>query len=124
MPYCPECRDEFQDWVEDSKYRVSLFTKADDYNWDAADELFSAWDEHQAANATDGADGGEPAGTTKQKRALRRNSTETGGAGGKSGNLKKTYKSADLIRLYNEDREKYNAMSEEIQQAFKDGRVK
>ena len=115
---------EFLDWVESSKYRTSLFKKADDYNWDAADELFSGWDEHQAANAVDGPDGGEPSDATKQKRALRRNSTETGGAGGKSGNLKKTFKSADLIRLYNEDREKYNAMSSEIQQAFAEGRVK
>ena len=114
---------DFQDWVGNSKYRQSLFKKADDYNWDAADELFSAWEEHTASQQTTD-DEAAPSKTTKHKRDLRRNATETGGAGGKSSNNKKIFKSADLIRLYNEDRDKYNAMSAEIQQAFAEGRVK
>lgn len=114
---------EFQDWVKGSKYRSRLFARAHDFDFDAADELFVAWEEAHPTDQAEGADN-TPSAETGRKKALRRNSTESGGAGKSAGSNKKVYKAAELARLYNEDREKYNAMGDEIKLAFQEGRVK
>jgi hypothetical protein len=46
---------------------------------------------------------------------------DTGGAGESS---KKIYRRADLIRLKMTDPNRYDALSDEIMQAYSDGRVK
>lgn len=118
---------EFQEFVKSSRYRASLLQKASNYDMDAADELFTAWEEKVAAAKADGTDEDEqedPAVTKRRK--LRQASTETGGAGkgagGKGG--KKVWKSVEIHRLYNNDREKYNEQIEEIKLAYREGRVK
>lgn len=115
---------EFQDWVKSSPFRARLFKAASQYDTEAAEDLFNAWDERKAATATDA--GGEETPAAKKKAAIKRNVTATGGAGkdagGKSG--KKVYKSSELMRLYIQDRERYNDMADEIRQAFAEGRVR
>jgi len=112
----------FQDWVRSSPFRTRLFKAAADFDVEAAEDLFAAWEERKAAAPA----GDEEDPAEKKREAIRRNKTETGGsgkgAGGKSS--KKIYKSSELMRLYNTDRERYNAMMPEIRQAFAEGRVR
>jgi hypothetical protein len=114
---------EFQEWVKQSPYRVRMFKAAGSFDLEAAEDLFTAWDEIKAAQ-TAAADGEDPA--EQKRKAIKRVTTETGGAGksagGKSG--KKIYKSSELMRLYTQDRERYNEMMPEISLAFAEGRVR
>lgn len=108
---------EFLEWVAESPYRAKMFTEASKFNMDAAEDLFSAFDEHKKSGAT--------VDTNEKKREIRNASTETGGAGKSTSKTgKKIYRSADLMRLYNTDRERYNEMGEEIRLAFQEGRVR
>lgn len=110
---------EFQEWVADSAYRSKLFKAASGYDMDAAEELFSAWEEHRAASK------GDDSKAVEKQARLRRSSVESGGAGKSVGaSHKKVYKSAELARLYITDREAYNAMMPEIAKAFAEGRVR
>lgn len=110
---------EFQEWVADSAYRSKLFKSASGYDMDAAEELFTAWGEQRKASA------GDDTKTVEKQARLRRSSVESGGAGKSAGGShKKTYKSAELARLYVTDREAYNAMMPEIAKAFAEGRVR
>lgn len=115
---------EFQEWVQSSPFRTRLFKAAAAFDLEAAEELFAAWEEHKQAKLAAGEDEETPA--EKKREQIRRQKTETGGAGktagGKSG--KKIYKSSELMRLYVQDRERYNAMAEEIRLAFAEGRVR
>ena len=110
---------DFQQWVADSAYRTKVFKAASGFDMDAAEELFSAWDEKRAPDEI------EEVRTEKVAR-LRRSSVEAGTAGRSAGQAshKKVYKSSDLARLYITDREAYNAMMPEISQALVDGRVR
>ena len=109
----------FQEWVKAKPSRIRLFQRAANFDLEAADDMFEMWDATKPA-----ADEADP--TEKKKAAIKRVTTETGGAGksagGKSG--KKIYKSSELMRLYTTDRERYNAMAEEIRAAFAEGRVR
>jgi hypothetical protein len=115
---------EFQEWVRSSPFRTRLFKAAAAFDLEAAEDLFAAWEERKAAKPAAGEDEETPA--EKKREQIRRQKTETGGAGktagGKSG--KKIYKSSELMRLYTQDRERYNAMAEEIRLAFAEGRVR
>ena len=107
---------EFKDWLSESPYRTRLFTQASRFDLDAAEDLFTEYGSYQKSGTTD---------TNEKRREIRNASTETGGAGKSTSKTgKKVYKSTDLMRLYNTDRERYNDMSAEIQQAFQEGRVK
>lgn len=114
---------EFQEWVKASPYRARLFKAAAGFDLEAAEDLFAAWGERKAAPAND-----EEAETPadKKREQIRRQKTETGGAGKSAGakSGKRVYKSSDLMRLYIQDRERYNAMMPEIQAAFAEGRVR
>lgn len=110
---------QFQEWVKAKPSRDRLFQRAAQYDLEAAEDLFELWDATKPA-----ADAADPA--EKKKAAIKRVTTETGGAGktagGKSG--KKIYKSSELARLYVNDRERYNEMADEIMAAFAEGRVR
>jgi len=107
---------EFQAWVKASPYRMRMFQDAAAFDMDAATDLFAAWD---AAKPTAEA-------PPSKKETLKKVTTETGGAGkpagGKSG--KKLYKAADLMRLFVQDRDRYNEMADEIRAAYAEGRVR
>jgi len=115
---------DFQDWVKASPYRTRLFLAAGRYDMAAAEDLHTAWEEHAAATTPAPEVAEEKA---QQKRAaVKRVTTETGGAGkqtgGKSG--KPIYKLSELTRLYNTDRDRYNDMADDIRSAFAEGRVR
>ena len=109
----------FADWIKGSKVRTKLFVQADQqYDYDAADELFSLWKERSSIVQQ----------TAKAERDTRKKavkSATTGNARGSAeGSRKKVYRRADIIKLMKTDPERYNALSDEILKAYAEGRVK
>ena len=109
----------FAEWVQGSKIRTQLFVQADQqYDYDAANELFSLWKErNQVAQQT--------AAVEKQARKQQLKTASTGNARGTGeGTRKKVYRRADIIKLMKTDPERYQALSQEIFNAYAEGRVK
>ena len=111
--------EKFADWIKASKIRTQLFVQADQqYNADAADELFTLWKERKTV-----AD--QTAKVEKQARKQQIKAANTGGAKGSAeGTRRKVYRRADIIKLMKTDPERYQALSEEILTAYAEGRVK
>ena len=109
----------FAEWVKGSKIRTQLFVQADQaYDYDAADELFSIWKERAGVAK-------QTVEVEKQARKQQLKSANTGNARGTGeGSRKKVYRRADIIKLMKTDPERYSALSEEIFQAYAEGRVK
>ena len=109
----------FQDWIKASKIRTRLFVEADQqYDADAADELFSLWKERKTVvNQT--------ANVEKQARKQQLKAANTGNARGSAEkSSKKVYRRADIIKLMKNDPDRYQALSDEIMAAYAEGRVK
>lgn len=109
----------FVEWVKGSKIRTQLFVQADQaFDYDAADELFSLWKERAGVAR-------QTVEVEKQARKQQLKSANTGNARGTGeGSRKKVYRRADIIKLMKTDPERYSALSEEIFQAYAEGRVK
>jgi hypothetical protein len=110
---------EFQKWVTGSKVRQQLYAQANNqYNYDAADELFSTWkDIRNVAKQTVEVERKE------RKQAL--NAASTGGATGSTeAPSKKIYRRADIIDLMRNNPKRYQSMSDEIMRAYQEGRVR
>ena len=109
----------FAEWIKASKIRTQLFVQADqEYNADAADELFTLWKERKTVTQ-------QTAQVEKQARKQQLKAANTGNARGSSeGGRKKVYRRADIIKLMKTDPERYQSLSEEIFQAYAEGRVK
>lgn len=112
---------QFQEWVKATSYRTRMFTAAANFDVEAAEDLFTMWSEHKAAQ---GGEGEDPA--ARKRAAVKRVTTESGGAGktagGRSG--KPTYKSSELARLYIQDRDRYNEILENDPMMFAEKRVR
>lgn len=109
----------FAEWIKSSKIRTQLFVQADQqYDYDAADELFSLWKERASVAQ-------QTVEVEKQARKQQVKSASTGNARGTGQTQrKKIYRRADIIKLMKTDPERYSAISEEIFQAYAEGRVK
>jgi hypothetical protein len=109
----------FAEWIKGSKIRTQLFVQADQqYDYDAADELFSLWKERSAVAE-------QTVAVEKQARKQQVKSASTGNARGTGQTQrKKQYRRADIIKLMKTDPDRYAALSEEIFQAYAEGRVK
>lgn len=109
----------FGEWIGKSKVRQELFGRADrNYDFDAADELLTTWKERkQVVTQTQAVEEKE------RKQAVRTASTgSTKSSGEKAG--KKTYRRADIIELMRVNPDRYQQLSEEIMQAYAEGRVR
>lgn len=109
----------FQNWVNASKVRAELFSRADkQYDVDAADELISTWKERQgSAKQTVSAE--------KQARSQAIKSATTAVTGGSDeAPSKKIYRRADIIKLMQTDPDRYDSLQPEIMAAYREGRVK
>ena len=111
--------EKFAEWIKGSKIRQQLFVQADQqYDYDAADELFSLWKERQQVVT-------QTAANEKQQRKQSVKSASTGNARGSGEQrAKKVYRRADIIKLMRTDPDRYQALSNEIMQAYKEGRVR
>ena len=109
----------FVEWIKASKIRTQLFVAADQqYDADSADELFSLWKERKQVVQ-------QTAQVEKQGRKQQLKAANTGNARGSAeGSRKKVYRRADIIKLMRNDPERYQALSNEILQAYAEGRVK
>lgn len=107
----------FATWINASKVRTSLFQSAENYDMDAADELLSTFKELKEVRQKKV----QTVDNTARDATLKLASVDTGGSGESS---KKVYRRADLIRLKIREPSRYDAMSNEIMQAYADGRVR
>ena len=109
----------FAEWIKGSKIRQQLFVQADQqYDYEAADELFTLWKERQQVVSQTAATE-----KTERKKAVKAASTgNVRGSGEQS--AKKVYRRSDIIKLMKEDPERYMSLSNEIMAAYADGRVR
>jgi len=111
---------QFQDWVGASEVRKDIFRKADsEYRPDFAIELFDMYDKINMVEKTKEVQKQEKA---KSKKALRQTVSETRSTQSVGG--KKMYRRSDLINLQVTDPSRYESLSDEIQLAYQEGRVK
>jgi hypothetical protein len=108
----------FQEWVSASKVRTELFARANNYDYDSADELISNWKERkQVAQTTANAE--------KQDRERQlKAATATAAKSSEEAPSKKIYRRADIIKLMQTDPDKYDLMQDEIMNAYREGRVR
>ena len=108
----------FQDWIGKSKVRTNMLRKADqELDSELADELFSLWKERKQVVE-------QTVSTDKAQRKLDVSKASTGSASGTGATSKKIYRRADITALMQTDPDRYQAMSDEIMQAYREGRVK
>jgi hypothetical protein len=109
---------DFANWVKSSPVRIKIFEQADSgYDFDSANELLSTYKQLRSVKQKQSSDDGE----TTRKQNLKAVGVDIGGSGESS---KKVYRRADLIRLKMQDPTRYDALSEEIMQAYQEGRVR
>ena len=109
---------EFVNWVKSSPVRLGLYAKADgEYDYDSAHELLSTYKALRGVKTKQTSDAGE----ATRKSNLKAASVDVGGTGEST---KRVYRRADLIRLKMTDPNRYEALSDEIMQAYAEGRVK
>ena len=109
---------DFQNWVKSSPIRLGLYARADgEFDYDSANELLSTYKQLKGIKAKQTSDAGE----AQRKTNLKAAAVDVGGTGESS---KRVYRRADLIRLKMTDPNRYEALSDEIMQAYSEGRVK
>lgn len=109
----------FADWVNKSKVRQELFSRADRmYDFDAAHELLSTWKERKQVVSQ-----AEEVEKAQRKQAVKSASTGATKGSGETA-AKKTYRRADIIELMRTNPDRYQQLSDEIMAAYAEGRVK
>ena len=109
----------FAEWIKGSKIRTQLFVQADQqYDAEAADELFTNWKERQGAVAQ----------TATNEKASRKTAVKNASAGNARGSgeaaSRKIYRRSDIIKLMQTDPDRYLALSPEIERAYAEKRVR
>ena len=110
----------FAEWIQASTVRTRMFVQADQhFDMEAANELFSLWKDRSGAINQ----------TLKSEKEGRQKAVKEGSNGYTRGNpdsssSKKIYRRTDLINLMKNDPERYLALSDEIQKAYAEKRVK
>jgi len=110
----------FAEWIQASKIRTRMFVAADQhFDTEAANELFSLWkDRSGVINQTIQAE------KEGRQKAVREGSNGYTRGNPDSSTSKKIYRRADIIKLMKTDPERYLALSDDIQQAYAEKRVK
>ena len=109
---------DFANWVKSSPVRLRIFEQADaGYDYDSANELLSTYKQLRSVKQKQSSDEGE----VTRKQNLKAVGVDVGGSGESS---KKVYRRADLIRLKMQDPNRYDALSDEIMQAYIEKRVR
>jgi hypothetical protein len=129
---------DFQKWVEASKVRMGLLQRAHTrFDFEAGDEVFGTWKalrgtKKAAVEAADEQSDEQKAAEAarflaSRKKKLQDAKTPTGGnaapTAGQPG-AKKIYRRADVLKLMEEQPERYEALAPEIELAYREGRVR
>jgi len=111
--------EKFGEWVAKSKVRTELYQRADQrFDYDSADELLTTWKERQNLVT-------ETSQIQEEDRKRQLKAASTGSAKGSAEKPnRKIYRRADIIKLMQTDPKRYQALSDEIMQAYSEGRVK
>jgi hypothetical protein len=115
---------EFGEWIQKSQIRTKLWQSAVNFDVAAADELFSTYKELKAVKAVKQQETQAAVSETEKaarKEALSAASVQTGGTGEAT---RKIFRRADLINLRLRDPRKFASMQDEIDAAYREGRVK
>lgn len=112
---------EFAKWIGESKIRTRLFKEAEGYDVDAADELLSTYKQLKMKKVEQQASQVSEVEKSARKQTMQAASVETGGTGETT---RKVFRRADLINLRLRDPMKFAAMQDEIDAAYREGRVK
>jgi len=125
----PEANDivadpEFEKWVKGSRIRFDLFVKAQKFDAEAADELFSTYKELNRARLAqkEAAVGAEKSIVESQKKAAGAATGTT--SSGETNTGKPVFSRRKLMELRINNPDEYEARSDEILQAYAEGRVK
>jgi len=110
----------FAEWIQASQIRTRMFVSADQhFDTEAANELFGLWkDRSGAINQTIKAE------KEGRQKAVREGSNGYARGNPDSSSSKKIYRRADIIKLMKTDPERYLALSDDIQLAYAEKRVK
>lgn len=109
---------DFQTWVKGSPVRLALYAKADaEFDFESANELLSTFKQLRGIKTKQA----EQASDASRAKSMKAAQVDVGGSGESS---KRVYRRADLIRLKMTDPARYEALSDEIMQAYAEGRVK
>lgn len=117
---------EFRAWVAESPVRQQLLTQAHTrYDFVAGNEVFSTWKALKAARAPAKADAADAAAKSRANAKSAARVPTSGNPTSKPGNNgQKIYRRADIIKLQIEDPDRYELLSDEIQKAYQEGRVR
>ena len=108
---------DFANWIKSSKVRTELFDRAEtQFDYDSAQELLSIWTEKQ--NITK-----KVAETSKIDRDQQLKAADVGSKGATESVAKKKYRRSDIMELMKRDPKRYDAMSNEIMEAYREKRV-
>lgn len=111
---------QFKEWVGASKIRSQLYASADtQYDYEAANELLDLWKDRQSVVAATKA-----VEKQAQKNEVRNASTGSTRSNPAGKTTRKTYRRRDIIELMQSNPKRYEAMQDEIMQAYAEGRVK
>lgn len=107
----------FAEWINKSKVRSELFVRAENnFDFDSAQELLSIWQERQAVT-------NKAIATSKLDRDNQLKTADVGTSNSSESVSKKKYRRSDIIKLMQTDPDRYDAMSQEIMAAYREGRV-
>jgi len=113
--------DDFANWIKTSKVRLDLFAKANNYDYDSAEELLGTYTQLRGVKAQQADETLKRGEDVKRNQTLKAAAVQKGGTGEVG---KPIYRRVDLIRLRMQDPERYNAMQDDIMAAYNEGRVK
>jgi hypothetical protein len=109
---------DFRNWVMGSSVRQALYAKADaEFDFDSANELLSTFKQLRGVKAKQA----EQTSDAVRAKSMKAAQVDVGGSGESS---KRVYRRADLIRLKMTDPARYESLSDEIMQAYSEGRVR
>jgi predicted RNA-binding protein YlqC (UPF0109 family) len=107
----------FAEWVQSSRIRTEMYARAEtQFDYDAAEELLSTWQDRKGVAK-------QVAETSKVDRDKQLKAASVDTQGSTETSAKKKYRRSDIIKLMQTDYDRYIAMSPEIEQAYRDGRV-
>lgn len=111
--------ESFGEWVMASKVRQELYKRADnEFDYDAADELLSTWKERKSIVKQ----------TKEHEESARKQQAKAASTGTAKGSgetsRKKIYRRTDIIKLMQNDPQRYLDLADEITLAYSEGRVK
>lgn len=112
--------EDFQKWVTESPYRQKLITSANNYDTDAARELWGSWYERKdfiaAASKQEGRE--DQAALDKALNAAVTESSSTGASS------EKYIPREEIQNLRLKDPDKYNAMADKIAELYRQGKIR